>query len=48
VREHLDLLGPGAAAIDLAVHLGQHPVEDEVVQLFLVAHVAVQRPGNHS
>ena len=34
--------------IDVAVDLGQHPVEDEVVELLLVAHVAVQRRGNHS
>ena len=30
------------------VDLGQHPVQDEVIQLFLVAHVAVQSTGNHS
>jgi len=48
VREHLDPFGPSEAVIDRAVDLGQYSVEDEVVELFLVAHVAVQRRGNDS
>ena len=48
VREDLDVLGPGTGVIDIAVDLGQNRVEDEVVELLLVAHVAVQRAGNHS
>jgi len=36
VRERLDLLGPGEARIDLAVDLGEDPVEDEVVKLLLL------------
>jgi hypothetical protein len=48
VREHLDPVGPAAAVIDPAVDLGQHSIEDEVVELLFVAHVAVQRSGYHS
>jgi len=48
MREHLDSFGPSEAVIDRAVDLGQYSVEDEVVELFLVAHVAVQRRGYHS
>jgi hypothetical protein len=48
VRQNLDPFGPAARFIDLMVDLGQHSVQDKVIQLFLVAHVAVQRAGNHS
>src|SRR5664279_4169928 len=48
MREHLYPLAPGEGVIDLAVDLGQHPIEEEFVELLLVAHVAVQRPRNHS
>ena len=46
LREHLDLAGPAERAAGLAVDLGQHPVHDEVAELLLAAHVAVQRAGN--
>ena len=48
VREHLDLPGPAESVVGLAVDLGQHPVHDEVAELFLAAHVAVQRAGDHA
>ena len=48
VREHLDLLGPAERAVGLGVDLGQHPVHDEVAELLLAAHVAVQRAGDHA
>jgi HSP20 family protein len=48
VREHLDLLGPGEGVAGLAVDLGQDPVHDEVAELFLAAHVPVQRGGDHA
>ncbi len=48
VRERADLPGPGEGGVGLAVDLGQHAVEDEVMELLLAAYVAVQRTGNHS
>jgi hypothetical protein len=48
VRERLDLLGPGEGGVELGVDLGQHPVQDEVVQLLLVVHVPVQRRWDHA
>jgi hypothetical protein len=48
MREHRDLSGPIEGAIDLAVDLGEHRVEDEVIQLLLVTDVAVQGAGNHA
>jgi hypothetical protein len=46
VREDLDLLGPGEGPIEMVVDLGQHSVQDEIVELLHVAYVAVQRRGN--
>ena len=46
VRERGDLRGPGLGGVGLAVDLGQDGIEDEVVKLFLVTDVAVQRAGN--
>ena len=48
LRERRDLPGPVEGVIGLAVDLGQHAVEDEVVELLLAADVAVQRAGNHA
>jgi hypothetical protein len=45
-RGHLP--GPIQGVIGLAVGLGQHVVEDKVVELLLAADVAVQRAGNHA
>src|SRR5690348_17662615 len=46
VREDLDLLGPGEGVFEMVVDLGQHAVQDEIVELLLAAYVAVQRRGN--
>jgi hypothetical protein len=32
--------------IDFVIDLGQHPFEEEVMELLLVSNVAVERPGN--
>ena len=48
VRERGDLCGPGQSRVGPAVDLGKHSVEDKVIELFLAADVAVQRPGNHA
>ena len=48
VRERGDLRDPGQSRVGPAVDLGEHRVEDEVVELFLAADVAVQRAGNHA
>ena len=47
-RERGDLHGPRRGGVSPAVDLAEHRVEDEVVQLFLAADVAVQRAGNHA
>ena len=38
----------GSGGVGLAVDLAENRVEDEVVELFLAADVAVQRAGNHA
>jgi hypothetical protein len=48
VRERGDLRGPGQGGVGPAVDLGEHRVENEIVELFLAADVAVQRAGNHA
>jgi hypothetical protein len=48
MRKQLDPLGPGQGGVDVAVDLGEHAVQDQVLELLLVAHVAVERPGDHS
>jgi len=47
VREQLDPLGPWQGGREGAVDLGEHAVKDQVVELLLVAHVAVERAGDH-
>ena len=47
VRERLDLLGPRQGVADVAVDLGEHAIQDEVLELLLAADVAVERAGNH-
>jgi hypothetical protein len=47
VREHGHLRDPGLRRVGPAVDLGEHRVEDQVVKLFLVADMAVQRAGHH-
>jgi hypothetical protein len=46
VRERGDLCGPGLGGIGLTVDLGEDGVEDEVVELFLVRDMAVERAGH--
>ena len=48
MRERGDLRGRGLGGVGAAVDLGQHGVEDEVVQLFLAADVTVQGTGNYA
>jgi hypothetical protein len=48
VREHGDLRGPGQSRVGPAVNLGEHGVQDEILELFLAADVAVQRTRNHA
>jgi hypothetical protein len=47
-RERGDLPGPRESGVGLAVDLGPHAVQDEVIQLLLASDVAVQRGGNHA
>jgi hypothetical protein len=42
-----ELFGPGECGVDVAVDLGEHAVQDEVLESFLAAHVAVERAGDH-
>jgi hypothetical protein len=48
VREHNNLRDRGQSGVCPAVDLGEHGVEDKIVELFLAADVAVQRAGNHA
>jgi hypothetical protein len=48
VREGRDLSGPGRPGVCLAVDLGEHRVEYEVIELFFTADVPVQRAGYHA
>ena len=45
--EQLDLFGPGQGGVDVDVDLGEHAVQDQVLELLLVADVAVERAGDH-
>ncbi len=47
-REGGDLCSPGHAGVGLAVDLGEHRVENEIVELFLAADVTVQRARHHA
>jgi hypothetical protein len=46
VGEDLELLGPGQGVAEVDVHLGQDAVEQQVVELLLVADVAVEGAGD--
>jgi hypothetical protein len=48
VRQHGNLRHRGQSGVCPAVDLGEHGVEDKIVELFLAADVAVQRAGNHA
>src|SRR5581483_4686274 len=47
MSEHLDLLGPRQYLVDLAINLGEHAVNNQVLELFLTPDVAIQRAGDH-
>jgi hypothetical protein len=47
MREHRELLGPGLGGVEVAVDLGEDAVKDQVLELLLVAHVAVERARDH-
>ena len=47
MSEQLDLLGPRQCLVDDAVDLGEHSINDQVLQLLLATDVAVQRAGHH-
>jgi hypothetical protein len=42
--EQLELLGPGLRGVEVAVDLGERGVKDQVLELLLVADVAVEQP----
>jgi hypothetical protein len=46
VGDHLEPLGPGQGGVDGAVDLGEDAVKDQVLELLLVADVAVERAGD--
>src|SRR2546421_9738128 len=47
MSEHLDLLDPWQYLVDLAVNLGEHAVNNQVLELLFALYVAVQGAGDH-
>jgi hypothetical protein len=47
MSECLDLRSPRQRRVDVAVDLGEHAVDDQVLELFFAPYVAVQGAGDH-
>jgi hypothetical protein len=47
VGQQLELLGPAQGGVQVEVNLGQHAVEDQVLELLFVADVVVEGAGDN-